>query len=156
MRETMAVGLDSDFANQLVEEHHRLGEVRSRLRRLLEDCLKHPSHRVRGDLKQVFEDFRDRIEEHMEFEERDGFMSPLLDVRPNLAGRVEELLEEHARIRRDHQKLSAFLNQTGDFSYPVMEIVLRIADDLDFVEAHERAENALVLEAFCQETGNKD
>ncbi|MCA9417572.1 MAG: hemerythrin domain-containing protein [Candidatus Omnitrophica bacterium] len=156
MTEELAATVHSEFARETIEEHHRLAVARSRLRKILEGCIQQPGEMNRAALLHAFREFRERLLEHMETEEEDGFMLPLLEVRPDLHTRIEELLREHNRLRMEMDQTVAILDRHTEFSSPIMDIVLRIADMLDVIEAHERTENALVLETFCQDVGSKD
>jgi hypothetical protein len=146
----------SEFAKRAIEEHHLLGQARSRLRKLLEAFISHPGREKRSELLHAFREFRGHLLEHMEFEEKEGFMSPILEVRPHLGNKVERLLADHKTLRVQLDRDLRILESGSEFAYPVMDIVLSIADMLDFIEAHEREENTMVLETFCQDTGTKD
>ena len=156
MCEELAATTYSEFAKMAIEEHHRLSQARSRLRHLLEEFISHPGKNKRSDLLHSFQEFRELLLEHMEFEEKDGFMAPILEIRPNLASKIEKLEQDHESLRVKLDRELAILESPGEFTYPVMDIVLRIADMLDFIEAHERDENVMVLDTLCQDTGTKD
>lgn len=156
MQRELKVSDHADFAKRTLDEHHHLAETRTRLRHLLEQCINHPGQDQKGQLRSLFKDFNDHLLRHMDFEEEGGYMAPLLEVRPTVSSKVEQLQADHDHLRSELEEVMKEIESTGEFCQPVMDMILRLANLLDFVETHERAENGLVMETFFQDTGDKD
>lgn len=84
------------WARQLAEEHAHLGRLFANVRGVL-------SHPALGELEPkllpLMEEMADGVRRHMEYEEQDGYLAPVEQRRPSLAGVIEELRGEHATLQ---------------------------------------------------------
>ena len=145
-----------EFAERIIEEHRHLSETRKRLRNLLEECINHPSEDKQMELEFSLREYRDLLTQHLLLEEKGGFMAPLLEVRPDLAEKVDCLEAEHEVFRSELQGILKEFRVVGELDHPLTDLVVRLGNFLEDVESHERTENGMVLDAFFQDTGNKD
>jgi len=147
---------NAEIARKALEEHRQIAESRQRLRELVDEWVDQPSLLKRREIHREFSGFRQHLLEHMDFEEQGGFMAPLLEVRPGMWLKVEQLQKEHDQLRRQIDDSLIALDPASEFTHTDMDIVFKVIEVLNFIEVHERVENGLVLEAFFQDTGTKD
>jgi iron-sulfur cluster repair protein YtfE (RIC family) len=99
---------------------------------------------------------RDQLESHFHHEEADGFFEQIADHAPRLAGRVSKLCAAHVEMLGEIDGLTeqAMQGDGSDGWWCFLE-----ASFQDFAKrlmAHEREENALLHQAYCDDIGNKD
>ena len=127
-------------------EHVRLGQELAELRDLTAgplDWLRLESALARAE---------PLLEEHMAFEECDGYLMEVVEALPNSAGEVESLRLQHEVIRRELRELRRRVLIPAD---PV-EMLHRLRSWLRTLAEHEGSENRLVQNAANEDIGAGD
>ncbi len=112
----------------------------------------------RGDwldnLKRHFSRLRVHINNHMAAEERDGFLTPVLELRPTLSFEVEHLRKEHAEIARWLDQIwNELVDIREDDDLLIGDTLHRIKHLISTVRHHEEREELLVSFVFSQDIG---
>lgn len=109
------------------------------------------------DLKRMFGRFRVHMKNHMDAEEVDGFMAPVLERRPTLWREVEHLRHEHVEMAKLFDEVFSELQAVE----PEQRLLLadtchRIQHLISAIEHHEEHEELLVTFVFSQDLGAND
>jgi hemerythrin-like domain-containing protein len=139
------------------EERAKMRGLSDQLRKLIAVT---PRTGVEAWLKQLadhFERFRAHCCQHMAYEEKGGYLEPVLNHRPTLSNKVEQLKSDHQEILR----LMTDINEQIARLKPGNHILIdecrdRIRRFLEFADEHDRHENMLVSYAFSQDIGTSD
>lgn len=133
------------WAQELAGEHQHLGHLFGDVRK----CLAAENDECWADtLLALLERVAFEVREHMEFEERDGYLAPVQERMPGLVGKIEQMRGEHVTLQtRLAQILSDVRAQPGVYAFRV-EMSPHIERWLDSMRDHERRENILVQDAL--------
>jgi len=131
--------------DELAHEHAHLGNLLGRVRRLLVA----PSEENRdGMLGALLEQLTIEVREHMEFEERGGYLAPVQQRMPELFGTIEQMRGEHTVLQSKlAQILTDARTRPGVYEFRE-EVSPQLQHWLDSMRDHERRENMLVQDAF--------
>ncbi len=115
----------------------------------------------RGDwllgLRRDFGRLRAHLKQHMAAEESEGFMRPVLELRPTLSPEVDRLKKEHSEMLSWLDLIWAELEMIKpDDKLLVQDVCLRIQNLIAAVERHKEHEELLVTFVFSQDIGTAD
>lgn len=155
---TTTVTINAAFLREIKEDNQRLKELLAELRRVLGG--RGRAYAIsRHALIEMLSDFRDQLATHFALEEAFGYFDEPLIAAPRLAERAEVLRQDHAGL---FVRLCGLVDQAEDtFQREPHERACRlIAEqfrqfDAD-LQAHEQAENELIMEAFNADIGVGD
>lgn len=145
-----------DLGQWMQSEYERVHELANRLR-------EHIVSRPRGELtlwlKELslrYDHFAAHVLRHLELEEEDGYLLPVLEQRPTLARQVEILRHEHDEIKQLIKNVGEAVHalKSSD-SLLIRDCCTRIQVLLGHVERHGEHENHMVLYVFTQDMGTK-
>jgi hypothetical protein len=138
---------------ELAHEHAQLGNLLGRVRRLMDA----KSEETRdGMLGVLLEQLTVEVREHMEFEERDGYLAPVQQRMPGLFDTIERMRGEHAVLQSKlAQILTDARTRPGVYEFRE-EVSPHVRQWLDSMRDHERRENLLVQEAFNTDISTGD
>jgi hypothetical protein len=145
-----------EIPSRAIEEHHELDKAQRVLRKATEKCLANPSESAYTLLLQSLRVFRSILFAHLSFEEEDGFMKPVLEVRPTLSPVIERLRAEHDHLRSDIDAFILGLDKPGPVGPAREDIPKLVIETLSVLKAHENMENGVILEAFVRDIGVND
>lgn len=146
-----------ELAEWLRKEHQEVIRLSDALRRHIAT---QPRSEVATWIKKLGEQFSKCIahaSHHFSMEEQDGYLLPVLERRPTLHGRVEQLKQDHdelLRLMHSIEKQIKELKPTDRIL--ITEVRDRIRRFLGFCEDHERDENILVSHVLTHDEGTKD
>lgn len=156
----MDQGKDMDarhLARWLREEHEKVREISARMEDKVAAAPRTNQQKWIEEVRETFEHLRAHHIKHMALEERDGYMVPVVDHQPALAGEVDRLAHEHGELQRIldviHQELHRI---TSEDHLLIRDICRRIQDLLSYVEHHDADENLLLLTTFTDDIGTED
>lgn len=86
----------------------------------------------------------------------DGFMRPVVEIRPTLAGRVEEIRAEHDQVWETLNELIGAIDNPGQSSFWPRDVPDATLALLDQIIHHEEKENTIILDVFIDDVGTKD
>jgi hypothetical protein len=148
--------MSRDIAAALNEEHQRVHDMRTALLDARDRYLARGEERRWNLAARLLREFAGHVDRHFSFEEEEGFLIDVTRRRPTLAGRVAHLRADHEALRNGLLDLVAMVG-TASGEEPRRQLLgARLDLVLARLQAHEREENALVQEAFLQDTGTTD
>jgi hypothetical protein len=133
--------IETAIPDALFEAHRTL---RSELRHLRNAIRSVPADHP-GDIASQMEVVRSDLWEHFRFEEENGYMSSVVQLRPHLTRAVEQLREEHTELMRSLVELISEARSTTHLNAAFRD---RLSAWLVAVGRHEQSENLLVHDAF--------
>jgi hemerythrin-like domain-containing protein len=152
--ERMFSTVSPEIRHSLHEEHKALRVLQEELLESFEDFLVEPNERGQESLHNLFREFASTLERHFDFEEMDGYLSSVLERRPNRAPAVAKLREEHAVARAMLTNMNLILLNDLEGSVQLRrDFKDRCFELLDLLCRHEREERELVMETFWLEGG---
>jgi hypothetical protein len=136
------------IAEAVLEDHAELDKTVSQLREL---CLALCGNQAIADPgpAALIEEFECQLILHLAAEEAEEFFGSLVTEQPSLLLRVERLQAEHGRMA---EALDQVL-ESAKSGAPGPELAERITRFLNWFDAHEHAENALMQEFFLLDQG---
>lgn len=135
----------SSWTDELAHEHAHLGHLLGQVRRLLVAQSGDSRDRSLGTL---LSQLTIEVREHMEFEERDGYLAPVQERIPRMFEAIEQLRGEHAALQSQLAKiLTDATVRPGVYEFRE-EVSPQLQHWLESMRNHERRENQLVQEAF--------
>ena len=147
----------SDIASWLRDEHEKLRGLSSTLSSAIAVIPKMPQPGWLNEVRSAFDQLRDHLNTHMTLEERDGYLTPVVDARPALSRVVQRLAHEHKEFRRLLDGIQRdFLSITAADRLLIGDCFRRIQELMRCVEHHEKDENLLVMSTFGQDLGTTD
>ncbi|MFH1746667.1 MAG: hemerythrin domain-containing protein [Planctomycetota bacterium] len=109
------------------------------------------------ELVQRFEHFTAHFQRMMIIEEEDGYLLPVIEVRPTLAKQVELLQREHHELRHLTEELQRTVKSLKpDENLLIRDCCTRLQIFLGHVDRHEQHENHIVLYTLSQDIGASD
>lgn len=146
-----------ELAHWFREEHKKLAELAAAL---LEKTAVVPRARQQqwiDEARRSFAHFRAHMTKHMSLEEYEGYMLPVIEQRPALSRKVDQLAHEHGEIRqlmdRIHEELDAL---SPDDALLIRDGCRRIQDLLQYIDHHEKDEGLLMTTAYGEDLGTED
>jgi hypothetical protein len=104
-------------------------------------------------LRSSLERTRAHILDHFRFEEQNGYMDVVRKSEPRLSRTIDDLAEEHVRMRNE---LEALIREAAAASSVNEGIRAKTLDWINHVRRHEARENRLVQDVFNLEIGPED
>ena len=138
-------------------EHQILDHVKQALRITLEwraPAISMP--RKISSVQFTMKSFARHLRRMMDLEERDGYMSVVLEEKPNVDGRIKRLQREHRELRTRLDELSPSVDALPGLPEDQFEYVCsQIAELLDRVDQHDMAEIELLQDALLHDEGGE-
>jgi CBS domain-containing protein len=154
LRSNRDSGRPSDYGiEQMFAEHKRLALLIDRMRLIAQapdDAAS--ADRWRAVLARDLDKLSSMLAAHFQAEERNGYMSGVLERAPALAHQVEVLLRQHKEMREQFVQLNRAVQ--GGQGLEAVRDGLRRA--LAMLVHHEQQENELVQEAYQRDVGAGD
>ena len=155
---TTTVTVNAAFLREIKDDNQRLKELFAELRAVL--AFRNAQRSLsRHELLERLEDLRDQLATHFALEEAFGYFDEPLVAAPRLAAKAEELRRQHAdlfvqfcRLVDDAQ--DAYQREPHPKAFHFVGYRFEQFDDA--FQAHEQAENELILEAFNADIGVGD
>jgi iron-sulfur cluster repair protein YtfE (RIC family) len=139
-----------------IEEHAQIRQSMVELRALAEDVKISRTEDGLQKLCDGLKDFHRMIQKHMAFEEEDGFLKPVVEMRPTLSAQVEEIRGEHNRVMETLQELIKAFDSPQQSTFWPRDVPDATLHLLVQIGIHEEKENTMVLDVFCDDVGTKD
>ena len=147
----------SAAAQKALEEHRKLNREIEILKLRLDAPLQDSPAKWMAHCVDHIREFQALLNDHMDVEEAEGFMTMVREHRPTLGARVDTLQAEHGTIRRQCAELR---DEFEKYTHPTPDEVNRVREMagklLDALRLHEAEENKLVQEAVIQDLGTGD
>lgn len=143
---------DYAWIEELGREHAQLGALLTRISNVVSG----PAEGLAEHLPRLLEEALRHCRQHMEYEEREGYLSGVMDRLPNLAGTLELLREEHAELLDELAARLAEARAAATDRTMAATVVPRVRKWLERIRDHEIRENTLVQETFNRDTGAGD
>ncbi len=138
-------------------EHEILDHVKQALRITLD--WKAPSislPRKMSSVQFTMKSFARHLLRMIDLEERDGYMSVVLEEKPNLDGRIKRMQREHREFRRRLEEMHPDIAALTAVSEEQFEYVCsQIAELLDQVDSHDEAEIELLQDTLLHDEGGE-
>ncbi len=113
-------------------------------------------NRKQASVRKTLKDFCYHLEQLMDFEEEDGYLSGVTAVRPNWYERMSQLRKDHQDLRQRISQLVPKVNETLSWSVETFDRTCSdISDLLDQVDRHDRNEIALLQESMINDVGGE-
>ena len=144
------------IAKASLDEHEKLHQTLEKLRTVAEEAKISSSEQGLQNLLDLLKDFLQVMNEHMEFEEADGFLKPVIEMRPTLSIQVEQIRSEHDKVLQTIQELIRAFESPRNSTFWPRDVPQATLDLVDEISNHEERENTMVLEVFCNDVGTKD
>ena len=141
-----------DITEWMHSEHARLCEEADRLRMIAAAAQSgdRPSWLTR--LRDCFDGFAPQLLGHIRIEETNGYLLPVLEVRPATSSHVALIKREHTELAATVQNIRTFLNFLGpDDDEDWRECNRRINELLCLLERHQQQTSELALLASGQD-----
>lgn len=142
--------------HQIREEHRGIRQQMKYILKLWEKQPQANGGEWFRELEHLTRDLRQTLETHFKFEEKGGFMKPVLEARPTKSQAVDHLLEEHGRILEQFDRLIASLEAAKIEPARLKDLGEEYKNLIAGVQHHERAENELIQMVFTQDLGAGD
>ena len=105
---------------------------------------------------ELLNSLRTHIDHHFAAEEETGFFNEVTETAPRLSEKVDQLKEEHARLRVAIKALVEYAeNSAGDADWWT-ETEKRFREFSKTLMHHESTENSILLDAYDTDIGDKD
>jgi hypothetical protein len=146
-----------DYAEWLHAEHARVEEVAQHLREQLAGLPNGPLARWVERTQKLFEQFRTHMLKHFGLEEEDGFLEPVIRLRPNSSREVDRLQHQHVEISKLLDDIHTQLTGINpEDRLVVRDCSSRIANLLTFIKEHEDEENLILLLVYNEDIGTTE
>jgi hypothetical protein len=143
------IPLTATFPDALKQSHRALFEELEGLVRAARATAEDRPAELVGPLEAA----RKEVLEHFCFEEENGYMALVLQIKPNLSRSVGQLHEEHGKLR---ESLEAVVGEVGASTALTGALRQKVLDWVDALRRHERSENVLVQDAFNLDLAAED
>jgi hemerythrin-like domain-containing protein len=145
-----------DIVRWLRHEHDDAHELASRLRERIASPPRGGKERWIVELRDRFDGYGAQIRQRMAEEEKRGYLTPLLQIRPSLSGAVDVLRHEHDELARLIELVGRSVHQlVPKHNLLLRDCCKRMEDLLCWVERHEEHENHMVLYALVEDGGRE-
>jgi len=147
----------TDLAAWMREEHAKVDELAGGLSQCVAIVPRANEQAWIDDARTAFEHFRAHMTKHIALEEHGGYMSTVVEYRPQLNREVDRLKHEHREILRLLDAVHEIMIEIQPVdSLIIRDTCHRIQDILRYVDHHNQSENLMVLSAFHEDIGTKD
>lgn len=141
------------WEDRIADEHGRLRELMESVDDFLARPL--PPDGLSG-LVWLVSELAEACREHMEFEERGGYMAPVVERVPDRLPEAQALQHQHAELQTELREITQALESEPAASTFEDELNPRLRRWLRALRTHEHHENALVQRAFSSDLGVGD
>ena len=155
---TTTVTINAAFLREIKEDNERLKDLFAELRQACS-----PDRRevklTRHELLEKLGDLRDQLATHFALEEAFGYFDEPLMAAPRLSAQAEELRLQHADLFVRFCQLvedAEDLYQHETHAHAFYHVAEQFREFDAILQAHEQAENNLILEAFNSDIGVGD
>jgi len=138
-----------------MEEHKEIRAILTRLHAALR-CGEETPVSSFGDLCEMVAELSTHLRAHFAIEEDGGFMTPVLEERPNAVDTVDRLKGEHEEILDQCDEIQRILQSSSASSDQVDGICERLRSLIEQLHEHERLEDELIQSVFVDDMGTKD
>ncbi|MCG3132869.1 MAG: hypothetical protein FLDDKLPJ_03735 [Phycisphaerae bacterium] len=146
-----------DLAERIRREHHKVEEFAVRLHQRIAERPRDNFGPWLRHVEEAFERFRAHLLQHMALEEREGYLTAVVERRPGWSRRVDRLRTEHRQFETLLRELHLRLGQLRPEDHLlVLDWSDRVVALLSYVRHHENEENDLVEWVFTEDVGAKD
>ncbi|MDX9753604.1 MAG: hemerythrin domain-containing protein [bacterium] len=147
--------MNMDRIYQKAMEEHR--EINVQIRRL-KDKIRcgqgQPSNQE--ELRDLVSELRSHLKEHFKIEEEGGFMTPVLEERPQAESVVLHLKKEHEEILDQCDDIIQTLTSGSTSPEKLEGVCETIKNLIQQLGSHEKQEDDLIQTVFVDEIGTKD
>jgi hypothetical protein len=113
-------------------------------------------HRKVSSVQFTLKSFLRHFERVMELEEQDGYFKFIVEKRPSLSVRVDQLEHDHREFRNEVGRLLPRVDSLSQDDFDTLEEVCRDIDSLlEQVDEHDRAEIDLLQESMLTDVGGE-
>jgi len=142
---------------QVLVEHQTLAYITSALRATIGWKYQGADlSRKLDSLRFVGQSFQRHLKHLMTLEEEDGYMTVVLESRPDLSEEVDRLQKEHAQFRRTLSRIMTRLRRLVPTDHGTYN---KVADDLlallEKLDEHSKKETGLLQEALLRDEGGE-
>lgn len=132
----------------MAREHFDLIRCCEDVARVLTEYRRRPAATSGKDLAAAISRFGRHLRHHIEFEEREGFLTVALERRPGMASQIEQLLKDHNSMPLLLRRAEALVARVGAASAPDEEMCRCLELLLARLREHEDAEKDVAAQGF--------
>jgi hemerythrin-like domain-containing protein len=144
-------------ADVLRAEHKTTVALMAELEKLVSALPKQDCGDWLDALRFHFGRFRAHLKSCFRAEETDGFMAPVLEIRPTLAREVEQLKNDHRELSQSLDEIERTTTELRPSDMmPIEDVCHRIERLIASVKRHAEREELLVMSVFNQDIGTHD
>ena len=136
------------LSEELKVEHAELLDAEHKLAHALTIARSYPASERSRLLLPAVQEYSRHLLRHLQCEETDGFLEPVLDQDPCYSRQVEALHREHEEIRTQLRRITAGLDERARDPEELRLLIDDIRCFLVRLHRHDLSESALVLDAF--------
>jgi hypothetical protein len=109
-----------------------------------------------SSLQFTIKSFQRHLERVISLEEEGGYMTHVLDARPYYQDRIDQLASDHARFRKQLQKLIPELNDISEWEEPRFnDVCSDLRELIDDIDQHDAREIELLQESLLYDDGGE-
>jgi hypothetical protein len=144
-------------AQQCLLEHQIIGHVKAALRLTLGwETSAVGAARKLSSIQFTMQSLFRHLERLMKIEEEDGYLAPVAERKPNLAGKVASLSRDHDLFRVEMRRITPAAMQLSATDSSGMNGICRELDGLlQRLDIHDQAEVELLRTAFWEDEGGE-
>jgi len=149
------------WAQQVLDEHRELREKVAELQEFLKRPRPEPgesgAHTWAAALSRRLVKLHDELVRHFRFEDEGGMAEDIARRHPRAANAIDEIVGEHpALLRRVRRLMNVTLTYSEGRRPEDPSLRRRVAELLDRLERHERAETEMIHRLACDDIGIGD
>ncbi len=148
--------ITNDLRRRMLEEHRNLRCAQEDLITHFETFCEQPAPEGQKELRSLLDEFALAVRRHFSFEEKDGYLTMVVERRPHHTARVESLREEHGQILEVLEQLEKDLDADLRDEAALRAFKKDFAALITLFGRHEQAEQELVMDVFWLEGGVSD
>lgn len=142
------------LGNWMKQEGAKVTELSTRLREHIVSIPSGSLNKWLEELGQRFEHFAAHYRRMVHIQEEDGYLQPVVELRPTLSKQVDALRRENEQLRRLMDDLQRTLGQLAPEDHLLIrDTCTRLQIFLGHVQRHQEHEHHIVLYTFNQEMG---
>jgi iron-sulfur cluster repair protein YtfE (RIC family) len=146
-----------ELADRLREEHCAVEALANKVREWVAVIPRSNVQHWIDELKTRYEKFRAHLTKHMVLEERGGYLTTVVDLRPTLSTEIDRLQHEHVELNTIMTSVQAAVASLGpEDRLLVRDCCRRLENLLNYVEHHENDENLLLITTLTTDLGAHD
>jgi hemerythrin-like domain-containing protein len=153
----MPVLESTSTASTACMEHQILDHIKQALRVTLNwEAPSVSMPRKLSSLQFTIKSFQRHFDRVISVEEEGGYMNEVLDAKPHLQNRIEQLERDHGRFQNRLRSLKTALNDIKEFEVPQFdEVCNELRTLLDEVDQHDLCEVELLQESLLMDEGGE-